>query len=181
MFPLFNFAGSVRTVGAPAPPRRQNGVNMAEKRPIAAVVRDIALPVCEECGVDLWDVEFVKEGADHILRITIDKKGGVTIDDCERVNRAIDPLLDEADPIEMSYKLEVSSPGIERALTRPEHFTASIGADVELALYAPYEGSRKLRGKLAAYEDGDVTVTTDGGDVTFKKADVAKVRTVFDW
>ena len=154
---------------------------MADKKSVAAVVRDIAAPVCEECGVILWDVEFVKEGADFVLRITIDKDGGVTIDDCEKVNRAIDPLLDEADPIETSYKLEVSSPGIERALTRPEHFAASIGADVELSLYAPYEGSRKVRGKLAAYEDGDVTVTVCERDVTFKKADVAKVRTVFEW
>ena len=154
---------------------------MSDKKPVAAVVRDIAVPVCAECGVSLWDVEFVREGADFVLRITIDRDGGVTIDDCERVNRAIDPLLDEADPIETSYRLEVSSPGIERALTRPEHFAASIGADVELSLYAPYNGSRKLRGTLAAYEDGDITVTAGEKTVTFKKADVAKVRTVFDW
>ena len=154
---------------------------MADKRSVSAVVWDIAKPVCDECGVILWDVEFVKEGADFILRITIDKAGGVTIDDCERVNRAIDPLLDEADPIEMSYKLEVSSPGIERALSRPEHFAASIGADVEISLYAPFEGSRKLRGKLAAYDAGDVTVVIGEREVVFKKADVAKVRTVFDW
>ena len=154
---------------------------MADKRSVSSVVRDLAAPVCEECGVILWDVEFVKEGADFILRITIDKEGGVTIEDCERVNRAIDPLLDDADPIETSYRLEVSSPGIERALTRPEHFAASIGAEVELSLYAPYEGSRKVRGKLVSYEDGDVTVTLGETDVTFKKADVAKTRTVFEW
>ena len=154
---------------------------MADKKSVAAVVRDIAEPVCADCGVILWDVEFVKEGADFVLRITIDKEGGVTIDDCEKVNRAIDPLLDDADPIEMSYKLEVSSPGIERALSRPEHFAASIGADVELSLYAPYEGSRKVRGKLAAYEDGNITLTVGENDVEFAKADVAKVRTVFEW
>jgi ribosome maturation factor RimP len=154
---------------------------MADKRSVASVVWDIAKPVCDGFGVILWDVEFVKEGADFILRITIDKEGGVTIDDCEKVNRAIDPLLDEADPIEVSYKLEVSSPGIERALSRPEHFAASVGADVELSLYAPYEGSRKVRGTLAAYDAGDVTVRIGETDVTFKKADVAKVRTVFEW
>lgn len=154
---------------------------MADKKSVSAVVRELAAPVCEECGVILWDVEFVKEGADFILRITIDKEGGVTIDDCERVNRAVDPLLDEADPIETSYKLEVSSPGIERTLSRPEHFAASIGAEVELSLYAPYEGSRKIRGKLAGYNGGDVTLTVGENDVVFKKADVAKARTVFEW
>ena len=154
---------------------------MAEKRSVAAVVRELALPVCEACGVILWDVEFVKEGADFVLRVTIDREGGVTLDDCEAVNRALDPLLDEADPIETSYKLEVSSPGIERALTRPEHFAASIGAQVELSLYAPYEGSRKVRGTLAAYDGGDVTLTVGDTDVSFKKADVAKARTVFEW
>ena len=154
---------------------------MADKKSVAAVVRELAIPVCEECGVTLWDVEFVKEGADFVLRIVIDKPEGVTIDDCERVNRAIDPLLDEADPIETSYKLEVSSPGIERTLSRPEHFAASIGADVELSLYAPYEGSRKVRGKLASYANGDVTLTVGETDVTFKKADVAKARTLFEW
>ena len=154
---------------------------MAEKRNVVSVVRELAAPVCEECGVALWDVEFAKEGADFVLRITIDKEGGVSIDDCERVNRAIDPLLDEADPIETSYKLEVSSPGIERTLSRPEHFAASIGADVELSLYAPYEGSRKVRGKLAAYEDGDITLTVGEDAVKFMKADVAKARTVFEW
>ena len=154
---------------------------MSETRSVAAVVRELALPVCESCGVMLWDVEFVKEGADFVLRITIDREGGVTLDDCEAVNRAIDPLLDEADPIETSYKLEVSSPGIERSLRRPEHFAASIGAEVELSLYAPYEGSRKVRGILSAYEDGDVTLTVGDAAVTFKKADVAKARTVFSW
>ena len=154
---------------------------MADKRSVAAVVRELALPVCEQCGVSLWDVEFVKEGADFVLRVTIDREGGVTIDDCEAVNRALDPLLDEADPIETAYKFEVSSPGIERSLTRPEHFASSIGAKVELSLYAPYEGSRKVQGTLAAYDGGDVTLTLGEGDAVFKKADVAKVRTVFEW
>lgn len=154
---------------------------MAEKKSVVSTVWELAEPVCGECGVILWDVEFVKEGADFVLRITIDKEGGVGIDDCEAVNRAIDPLLDEADPIECSYKLEVSSPGIERTLSRPEHFAVSAGAQVELALYAPYEGSRKIRGVLAGYDAGDITITVGEKSVTFKKADVAKVRTVFEW
>lgn len=167
--------------GGPRAAPRQIGVCMTGKRSVVSTVWDLAKPVCDECGVILWDVEFVKEGADFVLRITIDKTGGVTIDDCEKVNRAVDPLLDEADPIECSYKLEVSSPGIERTLGRPEHFTASVGAEVELALYAPYEGSRKVRGTLAGYDSGDVTVTVGENSITFKSADVAKVRTVFEW
>lgn len=154
---------------------------MAEKKSVVSTVWELARPVCDECGVILWDVEFVKEGADFVLRITIDKEGGVGIDDCEAINRAIDPLLDEADPIECSYKLEVSSPGIERTLSRPEHFTACAGAEVELALYAPYEGSRKIRGVLAGYDAGDITLTVGEESVVFKKADVAKVHTVFEW
>ena len=154
---------------------------MAEKKSVVSVVWELARPVCDACGVILWDVEFVKEGADFVLRITIDKAEGVTIDDCEAVNRAIDPLLDEADPIETSYKLEVSSPGIERTLSRPEHFTSSIGADVEISLYAPYEGSRKVHGRLVAYDEGNITVALGETEVTFKKADVAKTRTLFAW
>lgn len=154
---------------------------MSEKRSVANTVREMAQPICDEFGLILWDVEFVKEGADFILRITIDSEKGVTIDDCEKVNRAIDPLLDEADPIETSYRLEVSSPGVERTLVRPEHFAAMMGSETDVSLYVPYQGSRKVRGTLAAYDDGDVTLKIGGEDVTFKKADVAKVQTVFDW
>lgn len=154
---------------------------MSEKRSIAARVRELCLPLCEELELILWDVEYVKEGADYILRITIDSEEGVTIDDCERMTRAIDPILDEEDPIENSYRLEVSSPGVERTLSRPEHFDAMAGWEVEVKLFAPVNGSKTHRGILKGYADGDVTVTVGEDDVTFKKADVAKVVTVFEW
>lgn len=154
---------------------------MSEKKSIAAHVRELCLPVCDELGLILWDVEYVKEGADYTLRITIDSEEGVTIDDCERMTRAIDPILDEDDPIENSYRLEVSSPGVERTLTRPEHFEAMEGAEVEVKLFAPVDGSKTHRGILSGYANGDVTVQIGDNPVTFKKADVAKVVTVFEW
>ena len=101
----------------------------------ASAVRELIEPTVTELGYDIWDVEYVKEGADMHLRITIDSEDGIDIDDCEKVHRAIDPLIDEADPIEESYLLEVSSPGIERRLRTPEHFLACIGETVNLKLF----------------------------------------------
>lgn len=154
---------------------------MSEKKSIAGHVRDLCLPVCEELGLYLWDVEYVKEGADYILRITIDSAEGVTIEDCERMTRAIDPILDEDDPIENSYRLEVSSPGVERTLSRPEHFEVMMGAEVEVKLFAPIDGAKSYRGILVGYEGGDVIVDIDGESKVFTKTDVAKVATVFEW
>ena len=138
-------------------------------------------PAVEALGFTLCEVEFQKEYGDWVLTFFIDKEGGVTIDDCERMTRAIDPILDEDDPIENSYRLEVSSPGVERTLSRPEHFAAMMGAEVEVKLFSPVNGSKTHRGTLSAYDGGDVTVTSGEDSVTFKKADVAKVSTVFEW
>ena len=144
-------------------------------------VTALARPIVEEEGCSLWDVEYVREAGSWYLRVFIDKEGGVSIDDCERMTRAIDPILDEDDPIENSYRLEVSSPGVERTLSRPEHFAAMMGAEVEVKLFSPVNGSKTHRGTLSAYDGGDVTVTSGEDSVTFKKADVAKVSTVFEW
>lgn len=136
--------------------------------------------LAEDCY--LWDVEYVREGAETVLRIVIDSNEGVTLDDCERVSRAIDPILDEADPIESSYRLEVTSPGVERPLTRPDHFEACIGDTVEVRLYAPMNGQKVLRGVLAETADKNFTVTIpDGTSVTIEKSAAAKVSTVCDW
>jgi ribosome maturation factor RimP len=106
---------------------------------IAQKVWDIVLPTADELEYVLWDVEFVKEGADHYLRITIDHPEGITIEDCERMHRAIDPVLDEIDPIDVAYDLEVSSPGIERDLRTDFHIDACLGERVELRFFAPFE------------------------------------------
>ncbi len=152
-----------------------------KKKNTAATVRGIVEPTVTGLGYMLWDVEYVKEGAEMVLRITIDKEDGIGIDDCEKVHRAIDPVLDEADPIENSYRLEVSSPGVERALTRNEHFDFCLGVEVEAKLFAPFNGSRTVRGILNDnYEDSVVIVSGDAAYEIEKKA-ISKITTVFNW
>jgi ribosome maturation factor RimP len=127
-------------------------------------------------------VEYVKVGAEYHLIITIDKDEGVNIEDCERVHRAIDPLLDEADPIENSYKVEVTSPGVERPLTRPDHFEACIGDEIEVRLYAPLNGEKTLRGILTATEEKEFSLSQANEEtITIAKSAAAKVSTVFNW
>ena len=118
---------------------------MAQKpKGVTEVVWSIAEPLAEEFGYILWDVEFTREGSKRILRLTIDSEDGIGVDDCEKMHRAIDPLLDEADPIEEAYYLEVSSPGIERELRTDDHILACLGETVEVKLYAPINGTKSL-------------------------------------
>ena len=149
---------------------------------VATTVREIISPVADELGYYIWDVEFVKEGADKHLRITIDNEDGITIEDCEKFHRAIDAPLDEADPIAESYILEVSSPGIERELKYPEHIEACEGWDVEVKLYAPRNGSKAFRGVLIGYEeDGNIAIEIGEEKVSFKPDEVAKIATYYDF
>lgn len=151
---------------------------------VVGAVRKIAEPLAEELGYILWDVEYEKQGADMYLRITIDSEEGITIDDCERMHRAIDPLLDEADPIEDAYHLEVSSPGIERDLKNDMQINACIGWDVEVRLYAPLDGAKSYLGVLAGLDaDGNVCVEcgTEGEIKVFARASVAALRTTYDF
>ena len=149
---------------------------------VASTVREIIAPVAEELGYYIWDVEFVKEGADKHLRITIDNEDGITIEDCEKFHRAIDAPLDEADPIAESYILEVSSPGIERELKYPEHIEACEGWDVEVKLYAPRDGSKLFRGVLIGYdEENNIAVEIGENKVVFKPDEVAKIATYYDF
>ncbi len=149
---------------------------------IAERVRELLFPVVLEAECYLWDVEYVKEGAEMILRVVIDSNEGITLDDCERVTRAIDPVLDEADPIESSYRLEVTSPGVERPLTRNDHFEACIGDEIEVRLFAPLNGAKTLRGVLSANAEKEFSVTLpDESVVTLQKSAAAKVSTVFAW
>ena len=155
-------------------------------RGIADRVREIIDPIAEELGYYLWDVEYVKEGADFILRVTIDRFDedgvGVTIDDCETMSRAIDPVLDEHDPIPDQYLLEVSSPGIERELTRDDHFDICVGEKVEVRLFAPVDGSRVWVGILGERDaEGNIPVETAGVTRAFPRNAVSKIRTVFDF
>ena len=139
-------------------------------------VTAFAQPVVESFGCKLWDVEYVREGSERYLRVFIDKDGGVDIDDCEKIHRALDPILDEKDPIAESYHFEVSSAGLERALKRPGDFEQFMGAPVLVKLYRPRNGLKEIPGILRGYEDGKVTVEAGKETITFEKSQVALVR-----
>ena len=149
---------------------------------IASTVEALITPTAEALGYDIWDVEYVKEGAEYILRITIDSPEGIYIEDCEKMHRAIDPLLDEADPIENSYRLEVSSPGLERELKYDRHFAASLGERIEIRFFAPVDGKKSVIGFLAAADSEKITLEDeDGTEHAYLRSAVAKVSTVFDF
>lgn len=143
---------------------------------ITDLVTDLARPVVEANGCSLWDVEYIKEAGSWYLRLYIDKEGGVSIDDCETVSRGVDPLLDEADPIQDAYTFEVSSAGADRPLKKPEHFAAFLGAEVDVKFYQAVNGQKSCTGILAGYQDGDVTLTLGNETVTFPKKEIAFVR-----
>ena len=138
----------------------------------------LAAPIVEEQSCSLWDVEYVKEAGTWYLRVLIDKEGGVDILDCEAISRKLSDLLDEADPIEGSYTLEVGSAGAERVLKRPADFQRYLGSPVLVKLYKPVDGRKEFPGTLAAYDasDGSLTVELGGAAYTFGKKDVALCR-----
>ena len=130
---------------------------------VSAAVWNIAQPVADRLGLEIWDIRFLKEGTDWFLRIFIDKDGGVDITDCENFSRAIDAPLDELDPIEQSYCLEVSSPGLERELTRPDHFEKYTGAGIKVRMIRPVNGVREFKGVLESYDGGMIVLRLDDG------------------
>ena len=143
---------------------------------VTELVAEFAKPIVEEAGCILWDVEYVREGSERYLRVYIDKDGGIDIDDCEKVHRAIDPILDEKDPIAESYHFEVCSAGIERPLKRPGDFQQFMGSPVLVKLYRPRNGLKEIPGILRGYEEGKVTVEAGKETITFEKSEVALVR-----
>ena len=143
---------------------------------ITEQVEQFARPIVEEKGCTLWDIEYVREGSERFLRVYIDKEGGVSIDDCEAIARAIDPILDEKDPIPESYNFEVSSAGLERALKRPSDFAQFMNSAVTIKLYRPRNGLKEIPGILRGYEDGRITVEAGKEMITFEKSEVALVR-----
>ena len=143
---------------------------------VTEIVSQIAQPVVEAHGCELWDVEYVREGDQRFLRLYLDKEGGVDITDCEAISRAVDPLLDEADPIAESYHFEVCSAGLERALKRPSDFEKFMGSNITVKLYRPRNGLKEIPCVLTGYEDGKVTVEAGKETITFEKSQVALVR-----
>lgn len=151
---------------------------------VVSVVSEALTPVINGLGYEVWDIEYVKEGADFYLRFTIDSDDGIDIDDCEKVHRAIDPLLDELDPIEDAYHLEVSSPGLERDIKYDWHYEVLTGEKIELRLFAPipaYPGTKVFVGILKGYNDGSIVLDCEGTEYTVPHEAVSKARTVYDF
>ena len=143
---------------------------------VTELVASFAKPVVEAHGCELWDVEYVREGSDYSLRIYLDKETGVDINDCEAISRAVDPILDEKDPIQGSYHFEVCSAGLERALKRPGDFERFMGSAITVKLYRPRNGLKEIPCVLRGYEEGRVTVEAGKETITFEKSEVALVR-----
>lgn len=155
---------------------------MAKNVGIAETVSEFIKPVVEEMGLILWDVQFVKEGAGYCLRVTIDSNEGAGIGDCEKVSRAIDPMLDEKDPIEQSYTLEVSTPGIERELTKKWHYEKCIGETIDVKLFTQDEYGTKIHvGVLKAIDDDKVTIDESGKEISINLKQIAKSNIHFDF
>jgi len=147
----------------------------------AALVWDLVSSFTKDLGLTLWDIRFLKEGANYYLRIFIDKDGGVSVDDCETVSRAIDKPLDDLDPIEQSYFLEVSSPGLERELTRPEHYEKMKGKTITVRLYKAVGNKREFIGTLEDFSDNIITLNVDGSLKEINKKDAAIVHAYYDF
>lgn len=138
-------------------------------------------PILDEYKFELWDVEYVKEGANYYLRVYADKPGGITIDDCVTISRAFEARLDEEDFIEEAYILEVSSPGLGRPLKRERDFEKSIGAEVEVKLYKPWNGQKEFTGILKSYNDEIIILGMEEAELELKRTDLALIRLAFDF
>ena len=148
------------------------------KKSIKDTVREAIEPTVLELGYSIWDITYQKVGADYHLEITIDSEKGIYIEDCERVHRAIDPILDEIDPIEGFYYLDVSSPGVERELRTEEHITSSVGAKVEAKLFAQRDGRKSFVGKLVGIEGDEIILDCDA-EVRIPRAEISKLSTIY--
>ena len=155
---------------------------MTKREQYEQKTEEILLPIIEEHGFELVDVEYVKEGSSWYLRAYIDKPGGITIDDCEAVSRKLSDQLDEKDYIEDAYILEVSSPGLGRPLKREKDYKRSLGAEVEIRTYRMIEKQKEFIGILKGYDENTVTIEAgDGTEKIFDKSDIALIRLAFDF
>ena len=154
---------------------------MSRKETYESRTEELLEPIAEAAGVEIYDVEYVKEGSSYYLRAYIDKPEGVNINDCERVSRALSDALDEKDFIAEAYILEVSSPGLGRALKKYKHLKRSLGEQVELKTYKPIEKCREFQGILKAFDENSVTIEMQGGDLVFERGDIALIRLAVDF
>ena len=146
------------------------------RKDIEAKTEALLMPILDEFGFELWDVEYVKEGSEYYLRAYIDKEGGITIDDCVDVSRKLSDKLDEDDFIDSEYILEVSSPGLGRTLKSDRDFSKSIGRDTDIKLYKPIDKVKEFEGILKAFDNDTLTFLIDGNERLFKKSEVASVK-----
>ncbi|MCU0078291.1 ribosome maturation factor RimP [Extibacter muris] len=143
---------------------------------------EILLPIVEEYGFELVDVEYVKEGSTWYLRAYIDKPGGINIDDCEKVSRRLSDILDEKDYMDDAYIMEVSSPGLGRPLKKEKDFRRSLGEEVEIRTYRMMDKQKEFFGILKDYDDSTVTILQEDETLkTFAKSDIALIRLAFDF
>ena len=154
---------------------------MPKAKDIEARAEELLLPIAQENGVEIYDVEYVKEGGEWYLRAYIDKEGGVNIQDCENVSRKLSDRLDEEDFIEEAYTLEVSSPGLGRTLKKDRHLEKSLGEAVQLRLYRPQEKQKEFEGILKAYDKDSVTIETQDEEKKFARQDIALIRLALDF
>ena len=145
---------------------------------VADAVRPLVLPITDSLGLILWDVEFVKEGSEWFLRVYIDREeNGIGIDDCEAVSRALDPILDEADPIPQSYHLEICSAGLIRDLKTTDHIRRFLGSEAEVRLYKAPEGlTKKITARLDAVTDAELLVTTGDRTLSLDRKNISKIK-----
>lgn len=156
--------------------------HMAKREIYEQKAEELIQPVIDENGFELVDIEYVKEGKDWYLRAYIDKEGGITIDDCEKVSRAFSDLLDEADLISDAYILEVSSPGLGRPLKKEKDFKRSIEKEIEIRTYKSIGKEKEFYGTLKSYDDVSVTLTDDNGnDTVFIRKDISLIRLAVIW
>jgi len=149
------------------------------KQKITDIVAELAQPVVEQADCELVDVVYEKEGSDWFLRVYIDKPGGVTLDDCEKISRHLNEILDEKDPIPQAYYLEVSSPGLERQLKKPRDFERALGNLVEIKLYKAVDNRKRYEGELISYDGNVLAIKTENNEILeFKVEQIAKVKTI---
>ena len=145
------------------------------------LAEEMVTPLAEGLGLSIYDVEYVKEGKEHYLRVYIDKPGGVDINDCEALSRLFSDKLDETDPIPEAYIMEVSSPGLGRTLKKDRHFEKSLGEETEIKFYEAVDGERIFTGVLKAFDKDTLTIEFEDGTEVFARADVAQVRLTIDF
>ena len=154
---------------------------MSKRETYEAKTEELLMPIAEANRVEIYDIEYVKEGSDWYLREYIDKEGGVTINDCESVSRALSDELDKADFIEDAYILEVSSPGLGRTLKKDKHLQKSLLQEVELKTYKPVLGSKEFAGILKAFDEKTVTILSEDEEMVFERADIATIKLALDF